>query len=50
MTNAIGLRGDLDMEVTTGLSENDLIVAVPDTTMKDGMKVKVNSTTMPAKD
>jgi HlyD family secretion protein len=46
----IGLRGDLDMEVTTGLSENDLIVAVPDTTMKDGMKAKVNRTTMTAKE
>jgi len=45
----IGLRGDLDMEVTTGLSENDLIVAVPDTTMKDGMKAKVNRTTVPAR-
>jgi HlyD family secretion protein len=45
----IGLRGDLDMEVTTGLSENDLIVAVPDTTMKDGMKAKFTRTTMPAK-
>jgi hypothetical protein len=37
------------MEVTTGLSENDLIVAVPDTTMKDGMKAKVSRTTTPAK-
>jgi len=46
----IGLRGDLDMEVTTGLSENDLIVAVPDTTMKDDMKVKLNRTTMSAKE
>ena len=46
----IGLRGDLDMEVTSSLSENDLIVAVPDTTMKDGMKIKANRTTMPAKE
>jgi len=35
----MGLRGDLDMEVTSGLSETDEIVAVPDTTMKEGMKV-----------
>jgi len=38
------------MEVTSSLSENDLIVAVPDTTMKDGMKIKANRTTMPAKE
>jgi HlyD family secretion protein len=42
----IGLRGDLDMEVTTGLSENDLIVAVPDTTMKEGMAVEMRETTV----
>jgi len=36
----LGLRSDLDMEVVDGLSESDLIVAVPDTTMKDGMRVK----------
>jgi len=37
----IGLRSDLDMEVIDGLSEQDLIVAVPDTTMRDGMKARV---------
>jgi len=37
----IGLRGDLDMEVTNGLSATDVIVAVPDTKMKEGMKVKI---------
>jgi HlyD family secretion protein len=37
----IGLRGDLDMEVTDGLSESDRIVAVPDTKMKEEMKVKI---------
>jgi HlyD family secretion protein len=36
----MGLKGDLDMEVTAGLSETDEIVAVPDTIMKEGMKVK----------
>jgi len=36
----IGLRSDLEMEVLDGLAESDLIVAVPDTTMNDGMKVK----------
>jgi len=45
----IGLRGDLDMEVTAGLSENDVIVAVPDTTMKDGMKVKAGRITVHTK-
>jgi len=37
----IGLRGDLEMEVTDGLSETDVIVAVPDTKMKEKMKVKI---------
>jgi len=37
----IGLRSDLEMEVTEGLSESDQIVAVPDTIMKDGTRVKV---------
>jgi len=37
----IGLRGDLDMEVANGLAETDVIVAVPDTKMKEGMKVKI---------
>ena len=37
----IGLRGDLELEVTSGLSPSDTIVAEPDTTMKDGMTVTV---------
>lgn len=36
----IGLRSDLELEVTEGLTTGDLIVARPDTTMRDGMKVK----------
>ncbi len=36
----LGLRSDLEMGVLDGLAESDLIAAVPDTTMKDGMKVK----------
>jgi len=35
----IGLRSDLEMEVINGLSPNDSIVAKPDTTMKEGMRV-----------
>jgi HlyD family secretion protein len=38
---AIGLRSDLELEVTGGLSPADTIVAEPDTTMKDGMSVSV---------
>ena len=37
----LGLRSDLELEVITGLSTEDLIVAKPDTTMKEGMKVKM---------
>ena len=37
----IGLRSDLELEVTDGLSPADTIVAEPDTTMKDGMGVSV---------
>lgn len=40
----IGLRSDLELEVTKGLSPTDRIVARPDATMKDGMKVKVVDT------
>jgi HlyD family secretion protein len=36
----IGLRSDLEMEVTQGLSEQDVIIAKPDTTMKEGVKAK----------
>jgi len=39
----IGLRSDLELEVTQGLSAEDVIVAAPDTTMKDGMKVSVRA-------
>jgi len=38
----IGLRSDLELEVTEGLAATDRIVARPDATMKDGMKVKVS--------
>jgi HlyD family secretion protein len=37
----LGLRSDLELEVTDGLSEKDVIVAKPDATMKEGMKVKI---------
>jgi HlyD family secretion protein len=37
----IGLRGDLELEITSGLSPSDTIVAEPDTTMKDGTTVTV---------
>jgi len=36
----IGLRGDLDLEILDGLTESDLIAATPDTTLKEGQKVK----------
>ncbi|KPK77925.1 MAG: hypothetical protein AMJ79_01660 [Phycisphaerae bacterium SM23_30] len=39
----LGLRNDLQIEITEGLSENDTIVKTPDTTMKDGQKVKVQN-------
>jgi len=32
-------RNDMNLEVVTGLSETDLIVARPDTAMQDGAKV-----------
>ena len=35
----LGLRSDLTLEITDGLSEDDVIVAKPDTTMKEGMRV-----------
>jgi len=38
---AIGLRSDLELEVTSGLSPADTLVAEPDTTMKDGMTATV---------
>lgn len=36
----LGLRGDMTLEVTSGLSDKDTIIATPDATMKDGEKVK----------
>jgi HlyD family secretion protein len=36
----LGLRNDLELEVVEGLTEQDRIVSTPDTTMKDGAKVK----------
>lgn len=35
----LGLRSNLTLEITDGLSENDTLVAKPDTTMKEGMRV-----------
>ncbi len=37
----IGLRSDLELEVTEGLTEGDQIVARPDTSMAEGTKVHV---------
>ncbi len=37
----LGLRSDLEMEVLSGLSETDVVVATPDSTTKPGAKVKV---------
>ncbi|MDQ7785211.1 MAG: efflux RND transporter periplasmic adaptor subunit [Desulfomonilaceae bacterium] len=36
----IGLRNDLQLEVSGGLTDKDVIVAKPDTTMEEGMRVK----------
>ncbi len=36
----IGLKNDLQLEVVGGLTDKDMIVAKPDTTMEEGMKVK----------
>ena len=35
----IGLRSDLELEIVSGLGKNDVIVAEPDTTMRDGTRV-----------
>jgi len=35
----LGLRNDLELEIVSGLTEKDLIVARPDTTMEAGAKV-----------
>ena len=37
----LGLRSDLELEVTEGLSESDLVVARPDATMKAGERVEI---------
>jgi len=39
----VGLRSDLELEIVEGLSPSDAIVARPDATMRDGMKVKVTA-------
>ncbi len=41
-TVKIGLRSDLNLEVLEGLTDKDLIVARPDTTMEPGTKVTPN--------
>jgi len=43
----IGLRSDLELEVTDGLAATDRIVARPDATMEDGMKVTINDRAAP---
>ncbi|MHC4662714.1 MAG: efflux RND transporter periplasmic adaptor subunit [Planctomycetota bacterium] len=37
----IGLKSDLNLEILSGISDGEKIVAVPDTKMEDGMKAKV---------
>lgn len=37
----LGLRNDLEMEITKGLNDSDRIVSTPDATMKDGESVRV---------
>ena len=37
----LGLGSDLELEVKTGLRDEDVIVAIPDATMRDGEKVRV---------
>jgi len=39
----LGLRSDLEIEVTAGITERDTIVAQPDSSMKEGMKVRKRS-------
>lgn len=40
-TVELGLRNDLQLEVTSGLTEQDRIVATPDTTLSEGTRVTV---------
>ena len=35
----VGLRSDLELEITSGLAAGDVIVKQADTTLQDGMKV-----------
>lgn len=35
----IGLKGDMELEITRGVSESDELVALPETTMRDGDRV-----------
>lgn len=37
----VGMKSDLELEITGGLAEGDTVVSRPDTTLEDGMKVKV---------
>lgn len=39
----LGLRNDLELEIVSGLTEKDVIVARPDTTMEAGAKVSVEA-------
>jgi len=41
-TVEIGLRGDLELEVTKGLQEEESVVAHPDTTLKEGTHVRIS--------
>ena len=36
----IGLKSDLDLEITEGVTEEDLIIAHPDATMEEGVRAK----------
>jgi len=42
-TVEIGLRSDLELEIIKGITQQDTIVATPDTTMNQGDKVKTKS-------
>ena len=37
----LGLGNDRELEIVTGLSEQDVIVAAPDTAMREGDKARV---------
>jgi HlyD family secretion protein len=40
-TVEIGLKGEDDWEVVSGLAEGDVVVLSPDNDIEDGMKVKI---------